>query len=318
MPHFYPVDKKRENARSLGKRGRRRFARESRQNGRLAAGRAACLVAAVIASLVRWNLAVVVLMAASAHLRAAEAPANPPGLFAAPAQVRALNIAIYDGPGSSEKGINTVTQRAKQLPGAKVATLQPGEIGTRDLSEFDIIIFSGGSGSAQSKAIGEAGRKNVRQFVERGGGYLGICAGAYLACAGFDWGLGILNAKTVSKKWKRGGATLLVQVTEDGKEIFGDVAKPFSIRYHNGPVIMPLGREDLPAYQVAALFRTEIAENGSPAGVMVNSPAAVFTTFGKGRVLTISPHSEDTPGLENVVPRALAWLGEKPAAAATK
>jgi hypothetical protein len=26
-------------------------------------------------------------------------------------------------------------------------------------------------------------------------------------------------------------------------------------------------------------------------------------------VLIISPHSEDTPGLENFVPLALAWLG---------
>lgn len=254
-----------------------------------------------------------VLMAAGARLRAAEAPANPPRLFAAPAQARALNIAIYDGPGSGEKGIESVTQRAKQLPGARVTALEPAEIGARDLAEFDIIVFSGGSGSAQAKAMGEAGREKVRQFVARGGGYLGICAGAYLACAGFDWGLGILNAKTVSRKWRRGGATLLVQLTADGKEIFGDVAKPFAIRYHNGPVIQPLGREGLPAYRVAAWFRTEIAENGSPVGVMVDSPAVVFTTFGKGRVLTISPHSEDTPGLENVVPRALAWLGEKPA-----
>ena len=35
----------------------------------------------------------------------------------------------------------------------------------------------------------------------------------------------------------------------------------------------------------------------------------VRAPFGKGRVLTISPHSEDTPGLENFVPLALAWLG---------
>lgn len=262
---------------------------------------------------IRFIFILLSILNAGALLRAAEAPANPPHLFAAPENVRPLNIAIYDGPGSGEKGIKSVTKRAKQLAGAKVTTLTPEEIGTRDLSEFDIVVFSGGSGSAQSKAIGEAGRNNVRAFVDHGGGYLGICAGAYLACAGFDWGLGILNAKTVSNKWKRGGAILRVQLTDEGREIFGDVAKPFSIRYHNGPVIKPLGRDDLPAYHVAALFRTEIAENGTPAGVMVNSPAAVYTTFGKGRVITISPHSEDTPGLENVVPRALAWLGEKKA-----
>lgn len=237
--------------------------------------------------------------------------AQTPNLFAPPTGGRALKIAIYEGPGAGEKGVATVSARAQQLPGAKVTRVKAEEMGTRDLSEFDVVIFSGGSGSGQAKAIGEAGRKNVRQFVERGGGYLGICAGAYLACAGFDWGLGILNARTVSNKWQRGRAMVEMQLTEEGRGLFGEVAEAFTIRYANGPIIKPLGRADLPPYRVAALFRSEVADNGTPAGVMVNSPAAVYTTFGKGRVLTISPHSEDTPGLENFVPRALAWLGER-------
>jgi putative intracellular protease/amidase len=239
------------------------------------------------------------------------APANPADVFPAPEKVRPLKIAIYDGPGSGEGGIVSVTKRAQQLPGAVVTPLKPAEIGTRDLSEFDVVIFSGGSGSAQSKAIGDAGRENVRKFVEKGGGYLGICAGAYLACAGFDWGLGILNAKTVSNKWQRGGAMLRVELTDEGRSFFGPVQGPFTIRYHNGPIIQPLGRANLPPYQVAALFRSEVANNNTPVGVQVDSPAAVFAPYGKGRVITISPHSEDTPGLENVIPRALAWVAAK-------
>jgi putative intracellular protease/amidase len=258
---------------------------------------------------IRWVTTALFLTAALS--RAAMPPTNPPELFKAPAEVRPLRIAIYEGPGSGDKGIVSVSARAKQLPGATVTPLKPAEVGSRDLSEFDIIVFSGGSGSAQAKAIGEAGRKNVRQFVERGGGYLGICAGAYLACAGFDWGLGILNAKTVSNKWQRGRAMLQVELTEPGRGLFGSVNGPFTIRYANGPIIQPLGRSDLPPYQVAALFRTEVAEHGTPVGVMLNSPAAAFAPFGRGRVLTLSPHSEDTPGLENVVPRALAWLGQR-------
>ena len=242
---------------------------------------------------------------------AAEPAPNPPDLFAPPAGVRPLRIAIYQGPGSGDQGVVNVTARCRQLPGSAVTTLSPAEMGTRDLSAFDIVVFSGGSGSGQSKAIGEAGRRNVRQFVERGGGYLGICAGAYLACAGFDWGLGILNARTVSNKWQRGRGTMQIQLVDAGRPLFGDVERPFSIRYANGPIIQPLNRPELPPYRVAALFRTEIANNGSPVGVMVNSPAVVYSTFGTGRVLTISPHSEDTPGLENFVPRALAWLGSK-------
>ena len=238
-----------------------------------------------------------------------EAPANPPGLFAEPSKVRPLKIALYEGPGSGAAGVTHVANRARQLPGTQVTHLKPEEIGTRNLSAFDVIIFSGGSGSGQSKAIGETGRAKVREFVAAGGGYLGICAGAYLACAGFDWGLGILNARTVSNKWQRGRGMMRIQLTDAGHGIFGTVKDPFTIRYANGPIIKPLGRADLPPYEVAAVFRTEIAKNGTPVGVMIDSPAIVRAPFGRGRVLTISPHSEDTPGLENLVPLALAWLG---------
>jgi len=256
-----------------------------------------------------WLLFLVVLLrpAVATNLESTQ----PLNLFSPPVEVRALKIAIYEGPGAGETGVATVSARAQQLPGAKVTRVKAEEMGTRDLSEFDVVIFSGGSGSGQAKAIGEAGRNNVRQFIERGGGYLGICAGAYLACAGFDWGLGILNARTVSNKWQRGRAMVQMQLTEEGRGLFGEVPEAFTIRYANGPIIQPLGRADLPSYRVAARFRSEVANNGTPVGVMVNSPAAVYAPFGKGRVLTISPHSEDTPGLENFVPRALAWLAER-------
>lgn len=227
---------------------------------------------------------------------------------APPKPARALSIAIYEGPGSGKSGVDNVTERAAQLPSAKVTRIPAEQMGTVDLSPFDIIVFSGGSGSGQAKAIGEAGRANVKKFVENGGGYLGICAGAYLATAGYDWSIGLLNAKTVSPKWKRGRTFVDLEVAEDGKPIIGETEKTFKCRYANGPIITGMGREDLPAFKTAAWFRSEISENDSPVGAMINSPAAAYAPFGKGRVFIISPHTENTPGLENFVPRALLWL----------
>jgi hypothetical protein len=40
---------------------------------------------------------------------------------------------------------------------------------------------------------------------------------------------------------------------------------------------------------------------------MVNSPAIAASRCGKGRVVFISPHPEQTPGLEDLVRRAAAW-----------
>jgi putative intracellular protease/amidase len=243
---------------------------------------------------------------------------NATTVFAPPTAVRPLKVAIYQGGGSGDSGVNNVCARIDSLPNATVTRLTPEQVGTSDLSGYDAIIFSGGSGSAQAKAIGEAGRENVKKFVKNGGSYLGICAGAYLACSNYPWSLGILNAKTVSPKWARGRAFLKLQLTDEGRDMFGDVKEPFSIRYNNGPVIAPDNKPDLPPYTVRAIFKNEVAENGSPVGAMVNSPAVITSVYGKGRVLSISPHSEDSKGLENFIPIGMKWLTERSDAPAKK
>ena len=98
-----------------------------------------------------------------------------------PAKTKALKIAIFDGKGASDHGIEETQVRIKSLPQVCVTRVKAADWTNIDLKPFDAVVFSGGSGSAQAEAIGEAGRNNVREYVRGGGGYLGICAGAYLA-----------------------------------------------------------------------------------------------------------------------------------------
>ena len=232
-------------------------------------------------------------------------------IIPAPAAAKPLQVAIYEGGGSSKAGVDKVSQAVASILHSKVTLITPEEMGTADLKAFDVIVFCGGSASVQAKNIGESGLNNVREYVRGGGGYVGICAGAYLACSGFDWSLGILNARTVSSKWRRGTGYLDMEVLPAGKSLLGEVNGTFKVRYNNGPVIKPDLRADIPAYTPLALFRTEVAENGSPAGVMVDSPAAASGSFGQGRVFISSPHPENTPGLENLIPRGILWASGK-------
>jgi glutamine amidotransferase-like uncharacterized protein len=193
----------------------------------------------------------------------------------------------------------------------------PEEIRGGALQQFDLVIFTGGSGSRQAAALEEEGRRQVRSFVESGGGYLGICAGSYLACDGFSWGLKVLDAKTVSPKWQRGRGSVLMELTDEGRKILGE-RQTVEVRYHNGPILMPNASDLLSDYRPLAHFRTEVAENGTPKGVMVGSPAIVAGACGRGRVLCISPHPEQSAGLEDLVPRAVRWLAGKPNAVAAE
>ena len=215
-------------------------------------------------------------------------------------------VALYDAEGTGGRGEFTVEQILNRA-GMQVVHVGSAELPAGTLDHFDLVIFPGGIGSKEATALGEKGRQAVRQFVERGGGYLGICAGAYLCTSGYDWSLKILNAKTVSPHWQRGRATLKIELTAEGRKILGDRDGLFDVLYHNGPVITRASFESLPDYQVLAYYRTEVAKNNTPAGVMVDSPAIAAGCFGKGRVMFISPHPEQTLGLADLVRRAAEW-----------
>lgn len=219
-----------------------------------------------------------------------------------------VRVALYDDAGAFGKGVPRVAELLGKAPDVKVTLVKGTEIAGGTLKDHDVVIFTGGSGSGQAKGIGEAGRAEVRKFIENGGGYVGICGGAYLACSGFTWGLGVLDAKTVSNKWKRGVGDVQIEVNALGTTTTGIPAKALPIRYANGPIITPAGLADVPDYEPLATFRTELSENDTPKGVMVNSPAWVRGTYGNGRIITSSPHPEQTPGMDPWILHAVRWV----------
>lgn len=218
-----------------------------------------------------------------------------------------IAVAIYYGPGAFGNGPLALRATLREDERFLVRVVGPAEIGNGALEQFDAVIFPGGSGSGQAEGIGKKGREAVRDFVRDGGGYLGICGGAYLACENFSWSLGLLDARTKSSKWKRGRAQLELGFTDEARERVGDLEAVESVIYQNGPVVEAAGNPDIPDFEVLATFRTETAQNGTPKGIQVDSPAILAGEFGRGRAVAISPHPEQTEGLRHIVPELLEW-----------
>lgn len=226
-------------------------------------------------------------------------------LFSAPGKTKPLVVAVYDDDGSGDGGVHNVSNRLLQIPGTRVTLLTADEVGTINLEPYDLLVFTGGLHRKQSTTLGEAGQNAVREYVRGGGHYLGVCAGAYLAMTG-PKRLGMINAKPVFPK--RGKGYLDVQLSDDGLKMIEHVTAPFKVRYANGPVVEPAGLDGLPPYTVLAWFRSDTAVQNASTGRIIDSPAILTAAYGKGRVLTISPHPENTPGLENLIPRAVESL----------
>lgn len=237
-----------------------------------------------------------------------------------------LYIGIYDGKGASEGGIRNVVGIIDKADAMTVAHLGPEDLRTELLSQFDAVVFSGGSGSKQARAIREKGAQAVRAFVNDGGGYVGICGGAYLCSAHYEWSLklidthvltGVCEVEGQGKKqmWYRGdSATVKLQLTEQGRELFESVPERVSVRYQNGPIVSPKNFPGLAPYETLAYFRSEQVLYPPQKGTMIDTPAIVAAPFGEGRVISVSPHPEATAGLKSMIESALRAVARPPVA----
>ena len=228
-----------------------------------------------------------------------------------------IKVGIYDHSGGSANGPKNLTGILTPKRGFECIRLHPDEIAAGGLLGLDVLIVPGGSGSLQANKLGEQGRDNIRRFVASGGGYVGICAGAYLASNHYRWSLGILDAKVWDRAhWARGTGTVQLQLTDDGVALFAPDAQDVSVYYGQGPLLIPANDPEVPDYEVLATYKTEIARKGAPAGAMTGTHAIARGEFGSGRVICFSPHPEGSDGPHELIRIGVKWAsGGRPALA---
>jgi glutamine amidotransferase-like uncharacterized protein/N-formylglutamate amidohydrolase len=223
-----------------------------------------------------------------------------------------IRVAIFQGAGTGNgTGREALARLLSANQKLRVYGISADEIRAGKLRDYDVVLHPGGSGSAQGKDLGPTGREQVRAFVEQGGGYVGICAGAYLATCDYDWSLGILDAKVVDRAhWARGFGNVELSVSDHGRKLFEVEPERISIYYHQGPLLAPANHPDIEDFHCLAKYETEIAKNGAPSGVMIGCTAIASSTYRKGRVICYSPHPEKTKGQEEMLLRGIFWAAK--------
>ena len=229
-----------------------------------------------------------------------------------------LSVGVFDGAGTgpSREALEAILGHDDRM---EVFAIGPMDITPEGLEPFDTIVFPGGSGSKQARALGESGRDVVRAYVRRGGGVLGVCAGAYLCSAHYDWSLdlvdasvltGVIDVPGVGRKqmWYRGEGTMVEgELTDRGRQLFPDVNPEFEVHYANGPIIAPKGNDALADYEVWAWYRSETGLWEAQKGTMIHTPAIVANGFGSGRVVSMGPHPEFSQELHSLILRSILW-----------
>jgi hypothetical protein len=112
---------------------------------------------------------------------------------------------------------SVMTWRACRDLGLPLKPIRAREVAAGGLKDAELLVVPGGWPSRKKQALGEAGRKALRQFVQGGGRYLGLCGGAGLALAVED-GLGLVDLGRTrgAKRLPAASGPILVQATAEG------------------------------------------------------------------------------------------------------
>lgn len=109
-------------------------------------------------------------------------PAPATGV-AHPAAMRA--VLVYTGPGAGSRSVaSAVDALTVALPGASVGTLNLAAAKTRSWhARAAALVMPGGADLPYARDLAGAGNASIRAFVEEGGAYLGLCAGAFFGAS---------------------------------------------------------------------------------------------------------------------------------------
>lgn len=269
------------------------------------------------------GLLVSLMLAVCGGVSAADPPSGTPGRSttaasaaaeSAPATLKPITVRVLRGKGVG-RSVKQLLEDLGTVDRLLVSRITAQEIRDGGLSEADVVVFPGGSGGRQGRSLGADGRDAVRRFVDGGGGFVGICAGAYLATADYDWSLHILDARVLDRKhWARGFGDVTLATAPPCRDALQFATSDPVVYYHQGPLLAPADDGDIPDYRPWATFVTEVRRDGVSGGVMPGTCAIASGQFGAGRVLAISPHPEKTPGMDHVIPHAVVWVAGDQAA----
>lgn len=210
----------------------------------------------------------------------------PPGGDDPTAELNA--VALYDDHGCWQESVLAL-ERLLRWMDLGVTRVDARSIRERGLAGFSILCVPGGDMYRYSRDLGSDGIGRIREFVASGGGYIGICGGAYFAGSSCVWrgrALPIeplrLYEGTAEGPWDAlaaypGYGLCALWVTDPSHPITRDLTGSFQVLYYWGPSLSPRAGSS-----VSILARYE----------SIDQPAMLAFDYGRGRVFLVGTHPE--------------------------
>ncbi|HPX78108.1 MAG TPA: pseudomurein-binding repeat-containing protein [Methanobacterium sp.] len=213
---------------------------------------------------------------------------------------KTINVLIYNGNGASYNcvnGMKTSYSSANSnnlLQGVSFNYATSTILTSSILSGYDVLVMPGGTGG--KIYLNDISKSMIQNFVKNGGGFVGICAGAFAGAQHVDgWYDGWGVAPHVWAKAPYYEGNLSVSITSAGSQILNR-SGTMTLAYFNGPTMYLKGG--------GTTFATYADSKTGYKGYA----AIVGDYFGNGRSVLIGPHPELTPQMPDIIASLTAWV----------
>jgi len=198
-------------------------------------------------------------------------------------RLSSIRVAVYVGPRTWRDGLDALESYFKSR-NISYSLVNSTVIKSGGLREYNVLVVPGGWAYSYYLDLGVSGGDAIREFVEDGGGYIGICAGGYYAAKTILWEAGIYHYSlkiidAVAEGPKKGypwPTYAYLQINMTGLGLEYGLNKTYTAVYYGGPEFEYLGRN----VSVLAVYGDD------------GAPAIVLGEYGKGRVAAIGVHLE--------------------------
>jgi len=220
-----------------------------------------------------------------------------------------IRTAIYVDEGARNNGAYRWLELTACSPQLDAYPVDAAMIRDGALDRADVLVMPGGSSVTESETLGSAGGECIRQFVKRGGGYIGTCAGCFLVSESSESHPNMLNLIPYTSDAPEGRADMHIRFNARSAELTGVKAGVRTLRFAAGPVMVPSAPVEGANFEVLATYDSDVNPCGEPPREpFVGKAAVVAGTYGKGRVFASAVHPEHDPDGQEVLRGAFRFV----------
>ncbi len=220
-----------------------------------------------------------------------------------------VRVAVFVDRGARNQGVFMHLQLATYANGVESFPVDGRMIRAGALDRADLLVMPGGSSVVESKSLGREGAQKLRDFIHRGGAYIGTCAGCVLLSEPTKSHPNMLGVMPFKSILSRERANLSIAFNDEAKRRLGINGKSDCIRYSHGPVFVPAKPVPDADFTVVGTYNSNMDLHAKGPRTSMAGKAAVFVgTYGKGRVFVCSVHPEYADSTHHYLAAAFKYV----------